>query len=686
MQPKKLTPDEIQNAVRSAITSAVDFCESEVAEDRIKAARYFNGEVSLESEEGRSQVVATKCRDTVRMVKPVLMRTFLQSGSPVQFVPVGQDDIQSAEQATKYVEWKFNENNGFRVLSDVFHDAMVKKTGVAKVWWEDSEEVEFDEYSNLDPQVLELLAQEPELEVLETEQNDDGTVNLKVSKTHNKGRLKVASIAPEDFFVDASATCIDDAFICGDTAEMRVGDLVEMGFHFEEVFDLSGREDGETDEEEDFIRKGWDDDHETEINDPSMRPIVVTEAYMRMDIEGTGIPKMYQFICAGTNYKVLDYSLCDDVPYAVFEVDPEPHAFFGRSLVDLVLHDQDAATSLLRGLIDNVHMTNNPRLVVNTQTGSVEDALNPEIGAILRSKGDNAYLPLVIPPMAQATLPVLQFYNEQIEDKAGVSKASLGMDANALQSTTAAGVNAAVQAGSAQAELMARNLAEGGMRRLFKLMMRATRQHAPRDEMMRLNGEFVPVDPQSWNASMDLMTNVGLGTGQKEQKIAALMQTMQDQSAIWQTYGPSNPLVTLTHMYNVRAELLSLNGIHDVTSYYNPMNPQVEAQYFQALQAQQAAQQQQPQIDPYIQGEQIKAQAKAQSDQQKHEVDLQKAQADYMRGLLKDQADDDRERDKMAQDRALKAAELAGKLGVQVNEQAIRAEQAAPRPYGPQQG
>lgn len=685
MQPKKLTPDEIQSAVRSAITSAVDFCESEVAEDRIKAARYFNGEVSLESEEGRSQVVATKCRDTVRMVKPVLMRTFLQSGSPVQFVPVGQDDIQSAEQATKYVEWKFNENNGFRVLSDVFHDAMVKKTGVAKVWWEDSEEVEFDEYSNLDPQVLELLAQEPELEVLETEQNDDGTINLKVSKTHNKGRLKVASIAPEDFFVDASATSIDDAFICGDTAEMRVGDLVEMGFDFEEVFDLSGREDGETDEEEDYIRKGWDDDHETEINDPSMRPIVVTEAYMRMDIEGTGIPKMYQFICAGTHYKVLDYNLCDDIPYAVFEVDPEPHAFFGRSLVDLVLHDQDAATSLLRGLIDNVHMTNNPRLEVNTQLGSVEDALNPEIGAILRSKGPGAYTPLVIPPMAQATLPVLQFYNEQIEDKAGVSKASLGMDANALQSTTAAGVNAAVQAGSAQAELMARNLAEGGMRRLFKLMMKATRQHAPRDEMMRLNGEFVPVDPQSWNASMDLMTNVGLGTGQKEQKIAVLMQTMQDQSAIWQTYGPSNPLVTLTHMYNVRAELLSLNGIHDVTSYYNPMNPQVEAQYFQALQAQQAqAAQQQPQIDPYIQGEEIKAQVRMQEAAQKNALDLQKAQASYVRDLTKDQMDDDRERDKMAQDRALKAAELAGKLGVQVNEQAIRQEQAAPRPYGPQ--
>lgn len=687
MKPTKMTPDQIEAAVRTAVMAAVDFCESEVAEDRITAAKYFNGEVSVEAEEGRSKVVATKCRDTVRMVKPVLMRVFLQSGTPVQFVPVGQDDIQSAEQATKYVEWKFNENNGYRVLHDVFHDALVKKTGVAKVWWEDSENVEFDEYSNLNPMVLQEIAMDPSLEVLETEENEDGSINLKVSKTHNTGRLKVCSIAPEDFFVDAEATSLEDAFVCGDTSEMRVGDLVEMGFDFEEIYALSGREDGETDEEEDFIRKGWDDDTESQINDPSMRPVVVTEAYMRMDIEGTGIPKMYQFVCAGTNYKVLDYSLCDEVPYAVFEVDPEPHAFFGRSLVDLVLNDQDAATSLLRGLIDNVHAVNDPDVIVNLQNGNVEDAMNAERGRILRAKGDPrlAYQPFVIPSQVAQLIPALQFYNEGIEDKTGVSKASLGMDANALQSTTAAGVNAAVQAGSAQAELMARNLAEGGMRRLFKLMMKATRQHAPANEMMRLNGEFVPVDPQSWNASMDLMVNVGLGTGQREQRIAALMQTMQDQSAIWQAYGPGNPLVSLTHMYNVRAELLSLAGVHDVTSYYRPMNERTEAQYWQMVQAQQAQQAQNPpQPDPYIVGEQIKGQIKREENAQKANLEMQKLQAQHVRELAMAAADDDLQRDDMAQNRALKAAEIMAKHGLQVNEQAIKAEQAMPRQYGPQ--
>ena len=71
---------------------------------------------------------------------------------------------------------------------------------------------------------------------------------------------------------------------------------------------------------------------------------------MELDIDGTGKPRLYQFLCAGAGYKLLNFYEADMAPYAIFEVDPEPHAFFGTSLVDLVMHDQDAATSMLRGV------------------------------------------------------------------------------------------------------------------------------------------------------------------------------------------------------------------------------------------------------------------------------------------------------------------------------------------------
>lgn len=88
-QLKPKTRDELQALVSGAVQDAVDFIESDIAPDRIKAQQYFDGGVDIGQEEGRSKVVATKVRDTIRQVKPSLMRIFLSHEKPVEFVPEG---------------------------------------------------------------------------------------------------------------------------------------------------------------------------------------------------------------------------------------------------------------------------------------------------------------------------------------------------------------------------------------------------------------------------------------------------------------------------------------------------------------------------------------------------------------------------------------------------------------------
>lgn len=683
MHPKQMTDDDIQSTVRQALDSAIDFCEGEVAASRIKAQRYFDGQVDLEAEEGRSTVVATKVRDTIQMVKPVLMRTFLQTDKPVEFIPRTPQDVAAAEQATDYMSWKFRESGGYSILTDVFHDALVKKVGVAKVWWDETEEVEFDEYSNLTPEQFQLLAQDETAEILESEEVEGEInpqtgmptilVNAKVTLTSTRGELKVKSVPPEDFFIDAGATTIEDARLVADRCEITVGELFEMdlGLEFDEIYALAGSDDNN--DLEGFERRGYSDEWDEESNDPSMRQITIYEAYMKLDKEGTGIPRLYQVICAGKGYEVLSCELADDKPYAAFMGDPEPHTFFGRSLAEIIIDDQTAATSLLRSLLDNVHMSNNPRMVVNGTNGYFEDAMNTEIGAVLRARGDagSAYIPLSIPFTAQATLPALQYYDMQIESKTGVSKSSLGMDADALQSTTAAGVNAAVQAGSAAAELIARNLAEGGMRRLFKLMLMLTRQHVDPGEMMRLNGQFIPVDPRSWSASMDLTTNVGLGTGKHEERLAALQMTLQTQLGLMQSGGMTANMVTLTNIRATLEDMLKLAGVNNSDRYYVPMNPQTEQQLRQQMM--QAMQQQgqgqgDAQSAAFLQAEGMKVQQRQQSDMAKLQLDARKHSME-----------DDRKRDQMEQDAILQAAKLLGEYGLKVSDQEIRQLQSLPR-------
>ncbi len=689
MKPKPMTDDEIGNILSSAIDDATSFIESEIEPERIRAQRYFDGEVDIGHEEGRSKVVSTKCRDVVRMVKPSLMRVFLSHDKPVEFSPRKPEDVDAAEQATDYIQWKFNESNGFRILSDVFHDALVKKCGIMKAYYEESSEVEIDEYDGLTDEQFALVMADEEIEVLEhterEEMGPEGPVVLhdaKVSRQNETGDIHVKSVPPEEFFIDGQARSLDDCYICGHQTEMRVGDLVAMGFEFDEVADLAG---SEGIDEEDFERKGWDDEADDKA-DPSMRRIRVTEAYMRMDVEGTGVPRLYSFIAAGTVNKMLSYELCDEVPFAVFEVDPEPHAFFGRSIVDLVMTDQDAATSMLRGILDNVALTNNPRMLVNPRQTTMDDLMNNEIGGVVRTQDMNSVRELVVPFIAGTTLPAMQYLDEVIENKTGVTRASSGLDHDAMQNTTATGVAATMSAAAGQVEVIARNLAEGGMRQLFRLMLRLVHKHVDPGEMMRLNGKFVPVDPRSWNTHMDLRANVGLGTGQQEQRAATLRETLALQQGIWQNYGPSNGLVTMTKMRNTLADILAMSGIHNSDRYINPMDPETEQMLLQ--QAAEAAQMdQQGAGDPnqaFLQAEAMKAQGKQQTDMAKLQADMQKFMIDKQMEARKSAAEDDLSRDEMDQDLLVKAAELIGKYGTQVEVERIKQMQAQPRQYGPQ--
>ena len=682
MDLKPMTDLEIEGIVRDAVKDAVDFCESEIAEDRIKAQRYFDGEVDIGEEDGRSKVVATKVRDTIRAIKPSLMRVFLNTDKPVEYVPRGTEDVVMAEQATKYMHYQFNELNGYRVLNDAFHDALVKKVGVVKVYWDTYQEQEMYDFQDLNDMEFTLLVNEDDVEVVKhttkmvMEVDEMGMEiesprhDLKLARTVDRGKMCIESVPPEEFFIDRNSRSIDDYYCVAHRTEMRVGDLVAMGYDYEDVKDLSGLEHSDTfSEVEEYERRGYESDYtEEDIQDPSMRLVAVTEAYMKIDVNGTGIAQMHKILMGGNQYKLLDYEPCSHLPFAVFEVDPEPHTFYGRSVADLILNDQDAATAMLRGVLDNVALTNNPRTEIVDGAVNVDDLLNNEIGGVIRVKQAGAVTPQAVPFVAGQTLSALQYFDQQVEDKTGVTKASTGLSPDSLQATTATAVQATVQAQAAQIEVMARNLAEGGMRQMFKLMLQCMVQNVDEEQMMRFQGQsYVPVDPRSWNATMDVSINVGLGTGREDQKIAVLNQALQTQIQIFQTYGPGNGMVSLTNIRNTLSDILAINGVRNSDRYFAPMDPMIEQQMMMQQQQAQQGQQSDPNA-AYLQAEQIKAQSKMQIEQLKLQLAAQKAIAE-----------DDRKRDEMDQDLLISAAEIIGKYGTAVDVERIKTMQNEPR-------
>ena len=676
LEPK--SREEIESIVQDAIQNAVDFVESEISDDRIKAQRYMDGEVDIGYEDGRSKVVATKVRDVVRAVKPSIMRVFLSTTKPVEFVPKGPEDVAMAEQATDFIHHEFQRLNGYRVLSDAIHDALVKKQGIIKSYYKRYPTAKIYTFTDLSEDELTLLTSDPDVQILEQEMEmrmemdamgmdiEAPVFSVKISRTQMKGELCLESVPPEELFVNRDARTMEDAYIIAHRTDMRAGDLIQMGFDPEIVLNLDGLESGsEITEVEVFARQGYDEDFADESEqDPAMKNITVTEAYMRMDVDGSGVPVLHKFLCGGTKYELLDFEPVDDIPLVKLEIDPEPHSFYGSSLAELIIEDQDASTAILRGILDNVALTNSPRLGFIEGSVNLDDLLNSEIGGLVRMRQNGAIQDLSVPFTAGQTLSALTYMDKMVEQKTGVTQ-NIALNPDALQSTTKAAVTASVEAAAGQVEVMVRNLADG-VRDLFRLMLKLSHKNMDEERMMRMNGQFVPVDPRVWDVGMDININVGLGTGREDERVGALQQALQLQTQVYQQYGPMNGLVSLTNIRNTLTDMMAAAGVRNSDRYFAPINQEIEAQMLQLqqMQQQQLAQQQQDPNAAYLQAEQMKAQAKVSTDMAKLQLDAQKAMAE-----------DDRERDKMAQDLLVDAAKIAGQYGTQVDIARVKAEQ-----------
>ena len=78
---------------------------------------------------------------------------------------------------------------------------------------------------------------------------------------------------------------------------------------------------------------------------------------------------------------------------------------------------------------------------------------------------------LDVPFVGKDCFPMLSYLDEVKENRTGISKASMGLDPDALQSATASAVQATVQGGQQHIELIARIFAETGMKLVVKLQI-----------------------------------------------------------------------------------------------------------------------------------------------------------------------------------------------------------------------
>lgn len=570
-----MSDDEFHAVVKAAITDAQQYVDMELSTDRATATDYYHGKPFGGEMAGRSQVVLSEVRDAIIGACPSIIRILHGPEHVVEVVPRRADAVEMAAQATDYLRYVYEEDNhGLLVTLSTLKDGLLKKLGVVKWGMEEKPVVRAVPYVGISREELAALVGDDRVEVTRAAERSDGLLDVELTVTDAEARLWVMPVPPDDFYWNREARSLDDAILVGNRARLTRGELRAMGISDEALEEHGGTSPTNTIEEErrraTAAVSGWSHDAPTT---PENERILYCETFMKIDRDGDGIAELRRICTVGdVHYPVKDVP-AEEVPFAMFCPDPEPHAMLGGSYYDRLKDMQRIGSQLLRSVLDSAAIAAFPRNAYVEGQVSVADILNTAIGAPIRMRQPGMVQPLEQPFTGEKLLPMFGVIREIVERRVGQKEGAGSLDMDALQSTGREAVNAAITAATAQPELLARLYCEQLLKPMFRGLMKLANHPASKARIVRLRGNYVEVDPRTWDVDMDVSVSVALGSMDTEKKVATLEAVIADQQSILQTLGPANPMVTLPMVRNAKAKALALRGIKDVDNYYMPLPP-----------------------------------------------------------------------------------------------------------------
>jgi hypothetical protein len=606
--------------------------DGEISIQREEAIKYYYALPFGNEVDGRSQYVDSTVQDTIEWIKPSLMRVFASGDEMVKFTPHGPEDVKASEQATDYVNYVFTKDNpGWEILYSWFHDALLQKNGIVKVWWDEYPEEKREEYHNLGDMEFQFLIASDDVEVVEHTEVAGNEIegvetyhDVVIKRVGYNGKIKIENVPPDEFLISREAKGIQDArFVCH-RVKKTVSELREMYGDDWDVGELGAGYNEEVYNAERMARYEIDDSYSwgaglNESGEEALREYWLHESFIQTDYDDDGIAELRKVCSVGDH--IFSNEEIDKVPFVSITPLKIPHKFFGLSVADLVMDLQLIKSTLMRNLMDNAYNQNFGRYAVLEGQANLDDLLTQRPGGVVRVKSPNAVMPLATPPLQPESFQMLGYLDEVREARTGVNKNTQGINADALTShTTATAVNAVMTNAQSRVELIARQFAETGVKELMYCIYELLLKYQDKERVVMLRNEWVPVRPDMWSDKMDCTVSVALGNGSKDQQMAHLSQMLQFAG---QAMQGGLPIVTPQNMYNLGAALIKAMGYQNVDDFLTqPPPPQPEQPSTEDQLAQMEMQVKQKELEIKAADVQVKMQ-KIQQEAQKDAVDAQ---------------------------------------------------------------
>lgn len=595
----KISDDTFEKILDSQINEAAQWQEEQFRDERERNYRYYLGQATP-GPAGRSQAVSWDVYETIESALPDLIEIFLSGENVGEFEPVGTEDEPFAEQATDYINYiLLKQNPGFLIFNTWIKDALLSKIGVVRAYWAESEKVTTKTYKDIDEDQLTMLLDSDDAKVIERSSYDDPEelkmrekareslnaldpvvradvaawletpvrqlLEVTIQTTRKKGRIYIDNVQPENFIITPRAKNMAAADIVGEMKAMSRSDMREAGYppelvktvqSFDTIVDQSSGIAQEANGEAGYPQDEYDSP------DDATEEVIVFDGFIRLDYDGDGIAEWRRVVRGGNCTLVNEESEGPD--FVVMSPILIPHRLIGMALADSVAPIQDTSTALQRQYIDSLMLANNPRTEVLDGQVNLDDLLNNRIGGIVRVKTKGAASPLITTNVADSALQGVEFMDSRREARTGITRYNQGLDADSLNKT-ATGVSKIMSAGDRRKLMMARIMAETGVKDLFRLLLRLVTDNQDKPATIRLRNEWVEIDPSPWSPEMDVTIETGIGTGDKSQLIGVLQGILEVQK---EAIAVKAPVTTWKNIYNTLSQIVKAAGLKSVDKYF----------------------------------------------------------------------------------------------------------------------
>lgn len=660
------------NFLRSEQSRAID---TTLDDRRAVALDFYQGQPFGDEVEGRSQAVTRDVSEVVDFMAVGILGTIIASGKVVEFETEPEIDEQAAqqleqqaaqqpqqpspdgqppappkppmvdygEQATAAVQYFFmRKQKGYRILHDALKAGLLEKSGIIKTYVEHQPPLHEER---------EALAGEIDMgddgphiggvPVVQADPLDEGwepgtpALNWRVKLAHPQPAKFCDIPIPNEFFrVAPDAIDLDDAIYVGECMPKTMSDLVKLGYDPELLSTIWNDAPNDT-----IVEQARDAERGQSRQTIGQRQgadklLWLSEEYPLYDLDGDGIAERLFVHRIGN--QILKVMPVDEQPYSLWSPFPMQHRLIGQSMADKTMDIQRIRSVLLRQALDSLYLSNSPRTLVEESSitvDTVDDLLTVRPGALIRYKSTKPE-PLQQLDTSATSFQAMEMMSSERESRTGVTRQSQGLNPDTLNKT-ATGM-AMLQASSQQIELyVTRNFAEMIVAQIFAKRYRLMRKYG-QPFRMKIEGKYTTVDPTKWPEEIDMSISVGLGTGNKDERIQLRMGLLGIQKEIRMA---GSPMVGDEQIYQNVKRLVSDSGLGPASDYIidpseippqppqpNPETLKVQADAMQSqAQLQSAHEQAMAKLQIQQEQQQQEAQIKAQANQQ--DIQLRAAKA-----------------------------------------------------------